>query len=66
MNLPNFITHYFESDKGPFRNICEHVTFMYPDHFNLVWSKGLFTPISRIHISLFMIYFSPIPNCRWQ
>jgi len=44
MNLPNFITHYFESDKGPFRNICEHVTFMYPDHFNLVWSKGLFTP----------------------
>jgi hypothetical protein len=22
----------------------EHVTFMYPDHFHLVWSKGLFTP----------------------
>jgi hypothetical protein len=131
MNLPDFITHYFESDKGPFRNICdlsdaeiapiiaserqaktpfnrfaigidffkirraaddllikkysekfgispqtrpyfavlgdfdrtmtmyrdgrslridisslasEHVTFMYPDHFNLVWSDGLFTP----------------------
>ena len=131
MNLPDFITHYFESDKGPFRNICdlsdaeissiiaserqgetafnrfaigidffkirraaddllikkysekfgispqsrpyfavlgdfdrtmtmyrdgrslridvsslasEHVTFMYPDHFHLVWSEGLFTP----------------------
>ena|ERR1700730_4593343 len=130
MNLPNFITHYFESDQGPFRNICdlsdaeiasiiaserhaktafnrfalgidffkirraaddlliqkysekfgispqtrpyfavlgdfdrtmtmyrdgrslrinisslasEHVTFMYPDHFNLVWSNGLLT-----------------------
>jgi hypothetical protein len=23
MNLPNFFTHYFESDKGPFRNICD-------------------------------------------
>ena len=22
----------------------EHITFMYPDHFNLVWSEGLFTP----------------------
>jgi hypothetical protein len=22
----------------------QHITFMYPDHFNLVWSKGLFTP----------------------
>jgi hypothetical protein len=131
MNLPDFVTHYFERDKGPFRNICDlsdaeiasivaserhantafnrfafgpdffkircaaddllmqkysekfgtppptrpyfavlgeydrtmtmyrdgrslridistlapqHITFMYPDHFNLVWSKGLFTP----------------------
>jgi hypothetical protein len=131
MVLPAFLTHYFEADKGPFRNICdleddelalviaaereastafnrfalgpdffkirraaddllieeyrekfgvapstrpffavlgtfdrtltmfrdgrslqieldllapEHVTFMYPDHFNLVWSKGIFTP----------------------
>jgi hypothetical protein len=23
MKLPNFVTHYFESDKGPFRNICD-------------------------------------------
>ena len=23
MNLPDFVTHYFESDKGPFRNICD-------------------------------------------
>jgi hypothetical protein len=23
MNLPDFITHYFESDKGPFSNICD-------------------------------------------
>jgi hypothetical protein len=23
MKLPDFITHYFESDKGPFRNICD-------------------------------------------
>ena len=131
MSLPSFITHYFEFDKGPFRNICdlsdtqldsvissekhaktafnrfalgrdffkirraaddlliekysekfgfspktrpffavlgnfdrtttmyrdgrslkieigslapEHLTFMYPDHFHLVWSKRLFTP----------------------
>ena len=29
---------------------------MYPDHFNLVWSDGLFTRV-RIHIGLFMIYF---------
>jgi hypothetical protein len=128
-SLPAFLTHYFEADKGPFRNICdlsdeeiesvieaekdadtafnrfalgpdffkirraadnlliekytekfgvkpqirpyfavlgnfdrtmtmyrdgrsvsisisllspEHVTFMYPDHFHLVWSKGLY------------------------
>ncbi|HEY0793925.1 MAG TPA: hypothetical protein VGD78_22875 [Chthoniobacterales bacterium] len=130
-NLPSFLTHYFEADKGPFRNICDlpdpeveavieaeknapttfnrfalganffklrraaddlliekyaekfgvrpkirpyfatlgefdrtrtmyregrslqislsdlsplQVTFMYPDHFHLVWSKGLFRP----------------------
>ena len=128
--LSRFLTHYFEADKGPFRNICdlsdeqieliieaekgaetafnrfalgsdffklrraaddllvekyaekfgvkprirpfrrfgsfrsnhehvsrwqkhsdqnlllspEHVTFMYPDHFHLAWSKGLFLP----------------------
>ena len=23
MNFPNFVTHYYESDKGPFRNICD-------------------------------------------
>jgi hypothetical protein len=130
-SLPGFLTHYFEADKGPFRNICdlpdqeieavieaekhagtafnrfalgphffkirraaddlliekytekfgvkprirpyfavlgafdrtttmyrdarsiaisisllspEHLTFMYPDHFHLVWSKKLFRP----------------------
>jgi hypothetical protein len=21
--LPTFLTHYFEADKGPFRNICD-------------------------------------------
>jgi hypothetical protein len=129
--LPDFVTHYFEADKGPFRNICDlsdqeieavidlekhadtafnrfalgsdffkirraaddlliekyaqkfrpkpkirpyyavlgafdraktmygdgrsttinisalppgHITFVYPDHFHLVWSEGLFSP----------------------
>jgi hypothetical protein len=26
------------------REAPEHVTFMYPDHFHLAWSKGLFLP----------------------
>jgi hypothetical protein len=143
--LPTFVTHYFEADKGPFRNICdlsdqeietvieaekdadtafnrfalgsdffgirraaddlliekykekfrskpkirpyfailgafdrtltmyrngrsiqisislfspEHITFMYPDHFHFVWSKGLLQPefpycYERFHDLLF-------------
>jgi hypothetical protein len=42
----------------------EHLTFMYPDHFHLVWSKGLFVPKTPYRYSRFMICFSHTLNCR--
>jgi hypothetical protein len=37
----------------------EHVTFMYPDHFALVWSRGLFAPPASLFPAPYSYSYEP-------
>lgn len=43
----------------------EHVTFMYPDHFVLVWSRGIFAPLPALFPPPHVYSYEPFHDLLW-